>query len=75
MIIILQETARRFIIEEFALWAKDYPRSGLHSSEDGVRFYRHLQANKAELLDFRYPGNSKWVIVKEWLVDAGLVAS
>jgi hypothetical protein len=73
MTILLQAHARSLIIEEFATWAKQYPRNGRHSEADGLQFYQHLLYQKAELLEFRSPGHDKWPIISTWLIEVDLI--
>jgi len=35
----------------------------------GFLFFRHLQKERSDLLDFRGVGDEKWQIVRGWLRD------
>jgi hypothetical protein len=56
-----KEEARRAVLSEFDNWAKA-------SMMGGFLFFRYLQAERSDLLDFRAVGN-KWPIVHGWIRD------
>ena len=74
MTILLQSDARRLILQEFGIWANNYPRQHQHSQADGLLFFQHLQNHKSHLLQFRYPGQDQWGVVERWLSDAKLIS-
>jgi hypothetical protein len=61
-----KEQARRAVLSEYDSWAKKHPNDV--SIMGGFLFFRHLQTDKSDLLDFRTAG-SKWPIVHGWLQD------
>jgi hypothetical protein len=61
-----KEEARRAVLSEYDSWAKKHP--GDASIMGGFLFFRYLQAEKSDLLDFRAAG-SKWQIVHGWVRD------
>ena len=61
-----KEQARRAVLSEYDGWAKTHPNEA--SMMGGFLFFRYLQSDKANLLDFRAAG-SKWPIVHGWLQD------
>ena len=61
-----KEQARQAVLSEYDGWAKTHPNEA--SMMGGFLFFRYLQADKADLLDFRAAG-SKWPIVHGWLQD------
>jgi hypothetical protein len=63
---IKQEEARRAVLSGYDSWAKKHPNDA--SLMGGFLFFRYLQTDKSELLDFRAAG-SKWPIVHGWLRD------
>ena len=63
---IKKEEARRAIVSAYDSWAKKYPNDA--SIMGGFRFFRYLQEERSDLLDFRVVGN-KWQIVHGWLRD------
>jgi hypothetical protein len=66
------DDAERKIIREWDTWAPK--QSDPASLRDGFPFYRHLQKEKSELLNFRYAGD-KWQRVYGCLLRAGRVES
>jgi hypothetical protein len=62
-----KEQARRAVLSEFDSWAKKHPNQA--SMMGGFLFFRYLQAEKSDLLEFRAVGN-KWQIVHGWILDA-----
>jgi hypothetical protein len=61
-----KEEARRAVLSAYDSWAKKYPNQA--SMMGGFLFFRYLQAERSDLLDFRAAGN-KWPIVHAWLRD------
>ena len=61
-----KDKARQAVLSEYDNWAEKYPVDARMMG--GFLFFRYLQADKADLLDFRAAG-SKWPIVKGWLRD------
>ena len=59
-----KEEARRTVLTEYDRWAKQRPNQA--SMMGGFLFFRYLQEEKPDLLDFRAAGN-KWPIVHGWL--------
>jgi hypothetical protein len=60
-----KEEARRAILSEYDRWAKKHP--GDAAMMGGFRFFRYLQNERSDLLDFR--AGDKWQIVHGWLRD------
>ena len=61
-----QEEARRAVLSAYDSWAKKHPNQAIMMG--GFLFFRYLQEEKPDLLDFRAVGN-KWQIVHGWLQD------
>jgi hypothetical protein len=61
-----QEEARRAVLSEYDRWAKKHPNDA--SMMGGFLFFRYLQEERSDLLDFRAVGN-KWKIVHGWFRD------
>ena len=61
-----KEEARRAVLSEYDGWAKKHPNEA--SIMCGFLFFRYLQTDKSDLLDFRGGGN-KWEIVHGWIRD------
>ena len=61
-----KEVARRAVLGEYDRWVKIHPNQA--SMMGGFLFFRYLQQERSELLDFRAGGN-KWQIVHGWLRD------
>jgi len=61
-----KEQARRAVLSEYDSWAKNHPDDA--SIMGGFLFFRYLQTDRSDLLDFRTAGN-KWQIVHGWLQD------
>ena len=61
-----KEEARREVLSEYDSWAKKHPDQA--SMMGGFLFFRYLQTDRSELLDFRAVGN-KWEIVHGWIRD------
>ena len=57
-----KDKARQAVLSEYDSWVKKHP------DDAGFLFFRYLQSDKADLLDFRAAG-SKWPIVHGWLQD------
>jgi len=62
-----KEEARRAVLSEYDSWAKKHPNQA--SMMGGFLFFRYLQAERSDLLDFRTVGNNKWEIVHGWIQD------
>jgi hypothetical protein len=58
-----QEEGRQAVLSAYDSWAKKYPNQA--SMMGGLLFFRYLQEEKPDLLDFRAAGN-KWPIVHSW---------
>jgi len=61
-----KEQARRAVLSAYDSWAKKHPNDAIIMG--GFLFFRYLQTDKSDLLDFRAAG-SKWPIVHGWLQD------
>ena len=61
-----KEEAKRAVLSEYDKWVKIHPNKA--SMMGGFLFFRYLQEERSELLDFRGVGN-KWQIVHGWLRD------
>jgi hypothetical protein len=61
-----KEEVRRAVLSEYDRWAKKHPKDA--SMMGGFLFFRYLQEERSDLLDFRAVGN-KWQIVYGWLRD------
>jgi len=61
-----KEQARQAVLTEYDRWAKKHPDDSIIMG--GFLFFRYLQTDRSELLDFRAAGN-KWEIVHGWLRD------
>jgi hypothetical protein len=59
--------ARRAILSEYDRWAKKHPNDA--TMLGGFLFFRYLQNERTNLLDFRASDNDKWQIVHGWLRD------
>jgi hypothetical protein len=62
---IKKEEARRAVLSEYDSWAKKHPNAA--SMMGGFLFFRYLQDESSDLLDFRAVGDEKWQIVHGWL--------
>jgi hypothetical protein len=62
-----KEDARRAILSEYDRWAKKHPNDA--TMMGGFLFFRYLQNERTDLLDFRASDNNKWQIVHGWLRD------
>ena len=62
-----KEEARRAVLSEYDRWAKKHPNEA--SMMGGFLFFRYLQEERSNLLDFSAGGN-KWEIVHGWIRDA-----
>jgi uncharacterized short protein YbdD (DUF466 family) len=60
-----KEGARLAIVSEYDRWAKKHPDEAIMMG--GFLFFRYLQNERSDLLDFR--GGDKWQIVHGWLRD------
>jgi hypothetical protein len=54
------------VLSEYDRWAKKHPNDARMMG--GFLFFRYLQKEKSDLLDFR-PVGDKWQIVHRWLRD------
>jgi len=61
-----KDKARQAVLSEYDNWAEKYPVDARMMG--GFLFFRYLQADKADLLDFP-PAVRKWPIVHGWLRD------
>jgi hypothetical protein len=61
-----KEQARRAVLSEYDGWAKKHPNDAILMG--GFLFFRYLQNERSDLLDFRAVG-SKWQIVHGWIQD------
>jgi hypothetical protein len=58
-----KEEARLAVISEYDRWAKKHPNEA--SVMGGFLFFRYLQNERSDLLDFR--AGDKWQIVHGWI--------
>ena len=65
-----KEEARRAILSEYDGWAKKHPDDAILMG--GFLFFRYLQNDRSDLLDFRANGE-KWQIVYSWLRERSSV--
>ena len=63
-----KDKARQAVLSEYDNWAKKYPVDA--SMMGGFLFFRHLQKERSDLLDFRGVGDDKWQIVHGWIRDS-----
>ena len=61
-----KEELRRAVLSAYDRWAKQHPNKA--SMMGGFLFFRYLQEERSDLLDFRAAG-SKWQIVHGWIRD------
>jgi hypothetical protein len=61
-----KEEARQAVLSEYDRWAKKHPNDARMMG--GFLFFRYLQKERSDLLDFRQVGD-KWQIVHGWLRD------
>ena len=61
-----KEESRRAVLSEYDSWAKKHPSQA--SMMGGFLFFRYLQEERSDLLDFG-AGSNKWQIVHSWLQD------
>jgi hypothetical protein len=61
-----KEEARLAVLREYDSWAKKHPGDAIMMG--GFLFFRYLQKDRSDLLDFRGAGN-KWEIVHGWIRD------
>ena len=64
---IKKEEARGAILKEYDTWAKKHPNDA--TMMGGFLFFRYLQNERSDLLDFR-SGDNKWPIVHGWIRDS-----
>jgi len=61
--------ARRAVLAEWDSWATKHITPGATpNGHDAMLFFGHLQKNRSDLLEFRYPGD-KWQRVHGWLMS------
>ena len=65
MVSMKKEEARLAIVGEYDRWAKKHPDEAIMMG--GFLFFRYLQNERSDLLDFR--AGDKWQIVHGWLRD------
>jgi hypothetical protein len=58
--------AKEAILSEYVRWARKHPNDA--TMMGGFLFFRYLQNERSDLLDFRAVGN-KWQIVHGWIRD------
>ena len=56
--------ARQAVLGEYDRWAKKHPNDARMMG--GFLFFRYLQKEKSDLLDFRAIDDEKWQIVHGW---------
>ena len=61
-----KEEARRAVLSEYDRWPKKHPNKARMMG--GFLFFRYLQTDRLDLLDFRAGGN-KWQLVQGWIRD------
>ena len=61
-----KEETKRAVLSEYDSWAKKHPNDA--NMMGGFPFFRYLEKERSNLLDFRAAGN-KWQIVHGWLRD------
>ena len=61
-----KEQARQAVLSEYDRWAKKHPDDAIIMG--GFLFFRFLQTDRSDLLDFRGAGN-KGEIVHGWIRD------
>ena len=61
-----KDKARQAVLSEYDSWMIKHPDDARMMG--GFLFFRYLQTDKSDLLDFRTAG-SKWPIVQGWLQD------
>jgi hypothetical protein len=66
----VREEARRTLLREYDKWAKDRTDD---AAMGGMVFFRYLQTQRSELLDFHAVGGDKWATVHGWLYYTGRV--
>jgi hypothetical protein len=66
MVSMTKEQARLAIVSEYDRWAKKHPSDAIMMG--GFLFFRYLQDERSDLLDFRAVGD-KWPIVHGWFRD------
>jgi hypothetical protein len=62
-----KEEARRAVLSEYDRWAKKHPN--VATMMGGFLFFRYLQDERSDLLNFRAVGDEKWQIIHGWLRD------
>ena len=62
-----KEEARRAVLSAYDSWAKKHPTDAIIMG--GFLFFRYLQQDRSDLLEFRTVGNNKWEIVHGWIQD------
>ena len=59
-----KEEAIRAVVSEYDKWVKKHPNQA--SMMGGFLFFRYLQDERSDLLEFRAVGDEKWQIVHGW---------
>jgi hypothetical protein len=62
-----KEQLKRAVLSEYDSWAKKHHNEA--SMMGGFLFFRYLQAERSDLLEFR-GGSNKWPIVHGWIRDS-----
>jgi hypothetical protein len=62
-----KEEARQAVLSAYDSWAKKHPDDAIIMG--GFLFFRYLQTDRSDLLDFRAVSDDKWQIVHGWLRD------
>ena len=62
-----KDKARQAVLSEYDSWVKIHPNDARMMG--GFLFFRYLQTDKSDLLDFRAADN-KWPIVHGWIRDS-----
>jgi hypothetical protein len=67
----VREEARRTLLREYDKWAKDHPEDAAKTG--GMVFFKYVQKERSDLLDFHVVGRDKWQTVHSWLRHTGRV--
>ncbi len=67
-----KEEARRAVLSESERWAKKHPDDA--SMMGGFLFFRYLQKERSDLLDFCAAVGDKWQIFHGWLPCVRIIA-
>src|SRR5438067_13396790 len=60
-----KEEARRAVLSEYDRCAKKHPNAA--TMMGGFLFFRYLQDERSDLLNFRAVGDEKWQIIHGWI--------